>query len=270
MEPVQLWSAQTDRSADKTLTNDEQSRNLPAQGLKETLRVLDRSAQDDVFTQLIWNWPFALERRLVYAAIITVNSCTGVSALAIGHVLRKEFLLGRLARIQGAVTAYALSTMFSTIGHYYLVFRPMVTTLASESGSVSSLCPVCLELRQLAINTVCGIAFPMVTGPLSCLFIVSYCDLYNLPRMRNFSRWSRFVWSKIRPVGSILPWLLVANAAFSTVCVYGEYKLSTRIIDAAQADPEIFLHLSTHKVARSTFGYWLSRLLSLPTRKKNS
>ncbi|XP_028167878.1 uncharacterized protein LOC114358183 [Ostrinia furnacalis] len=147
-----------------------------------------------------------------------LGGVNAVSGLIINRHYRTKLKLGLYGFLASAIPISIMPGVLTPLFHRYLVSTNM---LLMKDGA----CPMCYELRSIAVQCGLGIAYPMVLGPLSGLMFAHRYGTARIPDLREGPKVVlQFVRKLTRPFTATLTFLAVAQVVASSVITYYEMK----------------------------------------------
>ncbi|KRY87188.1 hypothetical protein T4D_14071 [Trichinella pseudospiralis] len=236
MDVPSIWYSSVRKSADS------EQNNLPENhksSFEILIKLVSSQERQNVLFNIVWYWPVDYDRRALLFTSAIVNLMSGLSGLYISRIIRQQFFLGSVGLFRSTLSSYLLPAGLNVAAYFTFIWKPINDIILAGDTSVYSPCPICFEIRQLAVNLTCGVLIPILSAPLHCAYVVESTKAYEIPHIRQFRRWNAYLWSKIKPLK--MPFLCVAaiQTVVSSACLYSQMTSLQRISDALKVDDEI-------------------------------
>ncbi|KRY58349.1 hypothetical protein T03_10338, partial [Trichinella britovi] len=236
MDVPSIWHSSVKNSADSEQNNSPEN---SKSSFKTLIKLVTPQERQNVLFNIVWYWPIDFDRRALLLTSAIVNLMSGLSGLYISRIIRQQFFLGSVGLFRSIMSSYLLPASLNAAAYFTLIWKPINDTILAADTSLYSPCPVCFEIRQVAVNLTCGVLIPILSSPIHCAYLVESTKAYEIPHIRQFRRWNAYLWSKIKPLK--MPFLCVAavQTVVSSACLYSQMASLQRISDALDVDDEI-------------------------------
>ncbi|CAH0558839.1 unnamed protein product [Brassicogethes aeneus] len=149
-----------------------------------------------------------------YGSAILVSS-TVLSGMYINNYYRYKFKLLYYGRASSYLPICVIPGALSFLLHTELVLKDLVLQ--------KQVCPVCLELRSSALQSLTGFVFPFLAAPVTNLMLANKYGTANLPSLaKEPLEILKFVKAKVKPIQNILFAIFVGQALIASGVTYLE------------------------------------------------
>uniref|UniRef100_A0A6M2DRY1 Putative conserved plasma membrane protein n=1 Tax=Xenopsylla cheopis TaxID=163159 RepID=A0A6M2DRY1_XENCH len=165
---------------------------------------------------LIWNWE---EQKRIFPIRIGFGisglSC-GFAGMYFNNYFRQKLKLKNFGKMSSYIPNVILPTLGGSFFHWQLVTSDILLHKTE--------CPLCVEIRAVAIQTVFGLIYPIILSTLAGIVNANNYLTYNVPSLRYPGQVLKLLWKFTKPLSTTIPIVFALQAISASIITVQEGK----------------------------------------------